>query len=567
MLPPRTNSENGRIDGAKTQSVSKEKTQNEEKTQQSNLIRAEHNLPLPTSTATDSSIAVLESSETDQEPTRSKKRQLSMEEKSVSDSDSDETDKESGAKQSVITKTMNKGKKKAERNLSASSPSTNVSLTKKSSVTSIERSAPSDTVYRTSRIIEDSDEELNGSKDDSDTENTKSDNTDLPEAQPQSNKSPFSWSKGHCESNRISFRKTRPYDPSKSPASNLSTRLNNTFIPRRIDNQGFVTSDSDSDGTDTSKGESNRRISISPYISGSDSDSTDSNNDDDESYPPWQRTLGWRRKSEDDSVWPKPRKLGYSDKLRLEKRIKKVCKQEGITFEEAQDIFSTSSKGHLRLFQRIGKIFPDMPLYRLVKLLKEMYHVKRNAAPWTPEEIQELDMLIGIHGFNTRILSKYMDRSPKNISDFYFRRKINESTKPLKRWTQEEDEKLARLIATKASRHPKTGRIEIDSIVPEFNGERSKKQIYSRYYRIQHRIRKDGSLIENREATPYEELAYLKSLLDQVEKHNLIEESQLDFQKHRGFVNQTFYLRRRATIEGFEKKKVKGKLFSLCVAD
>jgi hypothetical protein len=45
----------------------------------------------------------------------------------------------------------------------------------------------------------------------------------------------------------------------------------------------------------------------------------------------------------------------------------------------------------------------------------------------------------------------------------------------------------------------------------------------------------------------------------QVEQYNLIEESQLDFTKDRGYVSADFYLKTRINIRGFEKMKIKGK--------
>lgn len=44
----------------------------------------------------------------------------------------------------------------------------------------------------------------------------------------------------------------------------------------------------------------------------------------------------------------------------------------------------------------------------------------------------------------------------------------------------------------------------------------------------------------------------------QVDQHNLVEESQLDFAKDRGYVYAQFYLYSRANIQGFEKMKIKG---------
>jgi uncharacterized protein (DUF2461 family) len=70
-----------------------------------------------------------------------------------------------------------------------------------------------------------------------------------------------------------------------------------------------------------------------------------------------------------------------------------LLQRENMTFEEAQEIFSSSHrKEHLRFFQKIGKAFPDISLHMLAKQCKEMYHIKRNNSPWTQEEIDKLDL-------------------------------------------------------------------------------------------------------------------------------------------------------------------------------
>lgn len=77
-----------------------------------------------------------------------------------------------------------------------------------------------------------------------------------------------------------------------------------------------------------------------------------------------------------------------------------------------------------------------------------------------------------------------------------------------KRWSKEEDEKLAKIIAESIR---KTGeRPTFPSVVPAFNGERTQKQIYQRYHHIQHRIMPDGTLLPDRKPTAKEELDYLE---------------------------------------------------------
>ncbi|KAF1796668.1 hypothetical protein FB192DRAFT_1403136 [Mucor lusitanicus] len=337
--------------------------------------------------------------------------------------------------------------------------------------------------------------------------------------------------RNHLVGNRLAFRRRGEYDESKPAAVNLSKRLNDSFLPK-VEEDLFV-SDSDSEPD-----------------SGVDYDTFD--------FPTWQRTLTWNRKPEEDP-WPKQRRFGYSDKLKLEKRIKKICKRENMTFHEAQEIFSSGRrKEHIKFFQKIAAVFPNIPLYLLAKRLKETYHVKRNSAPWTKEEIEQLEGLIKIHGNNAELLSTLMNRSPKNINDFIFNHKS--AKKPAARWTVEEDELLAKVMAKEKKNA--AGRVSFLAAEPFFP-DRSQKQIYARYYNIRHRIQPDGTLVKNRPATAVEELEYLKRLLKQVNDHDLIEESQLDYAKERGFVKPGFYLNSRANIKGFETMPIKDILTEL----
>lgn len=130
-----------------------------------------------------------------------------------------------------------------------------------------------------------------------------SDESSSNETDPSSNNKSKSFrdlakKKDHLVANRISFRRKLDYDPDRPAASKFKNRLVDDFVPK-VNNEEFI-SDSDSE-TD----------------SGEDYDSRE--------YPSWQRGLGGNRHANTDP-WPKPRKFGYSDKLNLEKRIKKICK-------------------------------------------------------------------------------------------------------------------------------------------------------------------------------------------------------------------------------------------------
>ncbi|GAA5803888.1 hypothetical protein HPULCUR_009373 [Helicostylum pulchrum] len=326
----------------------------------------------------------------------------------------------------------------------------------------------------------------------------------------------------HLKANRISFRKKRDYDENMTAAENIKGRLNDLFVPSVKDDEFISDSESDTD-------------------SGEDYETRE--------YPSWQRTLSLKHNKEKDP-WPTQRKFGYSDKLKLEKRIKKICKREGLSFGEAREIFSSSKRRpHIRFFQKIAKVFPNMSLHALAKQCKMMYHVKRVSAPWTPGEIAKLKELIEEHGTSPTTLSEYMERSPKNISDFMYNHMSTDS----KRWEPEEDQ----IIAKAAAKLGPGQSFSATALVSEFYGTRTPKQIHRRYYTLRHLIKEDGTIEPKRKATLSEELDYLKGLLKQAEDLGLEEESQLDYSKNKGFVASSFYLKSRCTINGFEKMHIK----------
>ncbi|KAG2193858.1 hypothetical protein INT47_010003 [Mucor saturninus] len=329
-------------------------------------------------------------------------------------------------------------------------------------------------------------------------------------------------------SNRISFRKTREFDAKKTGAENVKERLSDLFVPEVNDN--YFVSDSESD--------------------------TDSGEDYEvKEYPTWQRNLS-RNHDQATDPWPVQRKFGYSDTLKLEKRIKKICRREGITFQGVQEIFTKDCRTeYIKFFQKIAKPFPNVSLNALARQCKNMYHQKKKNVPWTPEDVKQLEELLKVYGQSPIVISQHMDRSPKNISDYLYTHGATER-KSLQRWSNEEDI----LLAKEASKLDMTEkRLDYSPIVKAFDGTRTMKQIHARFYRLRHLIQPDGTLAEKRNATPYEELKYLKKLLAQVKEHKLVEESQLDYTKDRGFVDKSFYLSNRALIKGFETMKIKGK--------
>lgn len=84
---------------------------------------------------------------------------------------------------------------------------------------------------------------------------------------------------------------------------------------------------------------------------------------------------------------------------------------------------------------------------------------------------------------------------------------IKKIKKGNKRWSKEEEQILVK-EACKFKADQK--RLDYSVIERIFAGTRTAKQIHARYYKIRHLIQPDGTLMESRKATLYEELKYLK---------------------------------------------------------
>jgi hypothetical protein len=188
---------------------------------------------------------------------------------------------------------VKKQQKQKQQELSASdSDDTEVEVRK----TSQSKKVKQKPVSKTLATIENSDTDSSEDEDTPQPEQQQSDSnsdSDAPK-KPASKK----IRKSNLVSNRISFRKKKEYDDKLSAANNVKGRLSDLFVPEV--KQDYFISDSESD--------------------------TDSGEDyDAREYPSWQRTLSSKHNTEKDP-WPKLRKFGYSDKLKLEKRIKKICR-------------------------------------------------------------------------------------------------------------------------------------------------------------------------------------------------------------------------------------------------
>lgn len=218
-----------------------------------------------------------DSDDTDKEQSTQRPSVLKTDQKQYqSASDSDDTDQEQSTQRQSVSKTDQKQHPSASDSDETDQDQQPLSI--------IERKRKrSSSNYRTREIIEDSDESDFSSSDDSEP------NVDQFALGNQK--------KRKLKSNRICNRRTLEYNKDASAAENFKGKASSAFVPTV--HQDFFISDSDSD--------------------------TDSNDDyNSDSFPEWQRSF--KNRPANASHWPRARRFGYSDNLKLEKRIKKICR-------------------------------------------------------------------------------------------------------------------------------------------------------------------------------------------------------------------------------------------------
>jgi hypothetical protein len=218
-----------------------------------------------------------DSDDTDQEQSKQRPSVSKADQKQYqSASDSDDTDQEQSKQRPSVSKVDQKQYQSASDSDDTDQGQQSLSIIKR-------KRKRSNSNYRTREIIEDSDKSDLSSDDDSEP------NVDQFALGNQK--------KRKLKSNRICSRRTLEYNKDASAADNYKSKASAAFVPTV--HQDFFISDSDSD--------------------------TDSNDDyGSDSFPEWQRSF--KNRPANASHWPKARRFGYSDNLKLEKRIKKICR-------------------------------------------------------------------------------------------------------------------------------------------------------------------------------------------------------------------------------------------------
>ncbi|KAI8082993.1 uncharacterized protein BX664DRAFT_339571 [Halteromyces radiatus] len=188
------------------------------------------------------------------------------------------------------------------------------------------------------------------------------------------------------------------------------------------------------------------------FISDSESD-TDSNDSYSEELLPWHAicldTSRLRKKVGETNWKVNSNPITRAEEIRLEKRIKKICRRQNYGLEDFQGILAAGYGSHRRLWQMILKPFPD----RAAKMVIEWCNRKYNkygysGQPWTDEMTKQLKEYLKIYGRRYGVIEEKMKRPRDEIKQraLALKDKNKKHEAIGSPWSEEEKEKLIQVI-------------------------------------------------------------------------------------------------------------------------
>ncbi|KAI8071080.1 hypothetical protein BC940DRAFT_365727 [Gongronella butleri] len=297
------------------------------------------------------------------------------------------------------------------------------------------------------------------------------------------------------------------------------------------------------------------------FVSDSESD-TDSDDDDDANPLPWHaavlshmQVLAKIKKD----AWPvKVTGLTRMESIKLEKRVKKICRRHQHSLEDFQnDILMENASQHIQFWRKIVKPFPDRALHSIVEACRKMYnpHNYQNK-PWTPEIDKQLIEYVKLYGTRQwKMIGEKMERTRFHCRARYTllleRGKQPDGEKqPKVEWTDEEKDMLNSALSNYKGEwaYYKWNDLAINL----FKGKRKGHELKTQW---QKRNAKDGFGIEKK-------LEAIKCM----QKHTWESEMDINFQAlsaELGYPASTirsFYMKARSSIPGYETKSISDRL-------
>ncbi|KAI9028118.1 hypothetical protein CLU79DRAFT_737837 [Phycomyces nitens] len=250
--------------------------------------------------------------------------------------------------------------------------------------------------------------------------------------------------------------------------------------------------------------------------------------------------------------------------LMMEKRVKKLCRRNGMSMDKLRHFLETSEpEDNIEFWWKIAKKFPDRTLFHIVKLVNRIYCKKNYKGRWTSEEDKELLNLFGIYGPNFKEIEQNINRSAEMCAQRVRILKHKSGTEG-QRWTDAETDLLIKAI--QREKMVSDGRVSFEHISQMvFKGKRSPTQCSARWSAIRSSY-KEGTL-EKQSLTGNTPEAFRAQimLLERLKKQKCTHEIKLDFSKVQDkeyhvnrLLSRKFYFKARTALPNFEKRSLDG---------
>ncbi|KAI7848060.1 hypothetical protein BDC45DRAFT_325965 [Circinella umbellata] len=304
------------------------------------------------------------------------------------------------------------------------------------------------------------------------------------------------------------------------------------------------------------------RVNRDYYISDSDESSDSDDNYEGEPRCQWHRKVYHHPEKVREKVkkgeWDiKTGKFSVDELLRLEKRIKKIGRRDGLTLEQLREtVLATSYKEHLKFWYQIT--FPNRSLSQIVHHTKKCYHEDAYKGHWTPEQDKELLHLTKKYDRKFVTIAEKLSRTPKSCADRH--RQLTHQPANRTHWSQEEINKLEKSVKEYTEKHGKS--ISWEYIAKEYfsNEKRNALQIRKKWESTHTTFNTAGAVIVRtmKDVTVQVQLM----LFEQMQKMGWKSEDTVDYNKvntddfkiSQNVARRTYY-KMRDSLNGFEKMK------------
>ncbi|KAI8339630.1 hypothetical protein BC941DRAFT_511980 [Chlamydoabsidia padenii] len=291
------------------------------------------------------------------------------------------------------------------------------------------------------------------------------------------------------------------------------------------------------------------------FVSDSESD-TDS--DDDYSTPPpsWHDCVANGAVSRQmmlDGKWDvKTGRFTKEEAIRLEKRLKKICRREGKTLEDLRMMLDEDFILNKPFWIKIAKVFPNRSMSAIMQTCRNKYNTYAYSnKPWTEEMDRLLVEYMKVDGKNFKLIEKKMNRprSELLIRAKQLMRPEDRQVKKVVQFTEEEKQDLAQAVDA----NTQDGIVKWSTATEAYNAKHpnNTRSIAQCQYQWRCRNRHKGMPVAMK-------LAIIRSM----KRHGWKKETDMIFVRladEFGYTNSSlkeFYLKSRTTIPDFEKKDV-----------